>query len=410
MTSRERVVKALNFQATDKLPMDLGGMGSTGISCFAYPKLVAALGLKPRLPRVFDTGQMLAIPDVDVLDALGCDVATVNCDNATNAFYEPERWHEFDFGGRLPALVMNPSDFEVSPDGGIRQRDGSYMPPSSYVFDLEHGGQPLDMNGDIELFDLAQVSESLKNEAPDDAKIASMARYCKKARESTDKAIMFRSPVPCLGYMGGMARFSMLCLTEPEHIKQLNGIVADRAADILRRMIPHVAPYVDVLMLSADDQGTQAGTILPPNVYRELFVPYYKRITGVVHELAPEMKLFLHSCGAIYDIIDDVVDEGFDILNPIQWSARRHSYGEWKEKCCGRLLMWGGGARGQSTLPLGTVEDVRREVSQVAPCLAKNGGYVFCAIHNLLAEVPGEKIVAMYQAARESTRDMHENA
>ena len=74
ITSHERVLNALNFQPTDRLPKDLGGMLSTGISAFAYPKLVAALGLPPRLPRVHDTGQMLALPDLDVLDALGCDV------------------------------------------------------------------------------------------------------------------------------------------------------------------------------------------------------------------------------------------------------------------------------------------------------------------------------------------------
>ena len=403
MTSRERVMKALNFQATDKLPMDLGGMGSTGVSCFAYPKLVEALGLRYRLPRVYDTGQMLALPDMDVLDALGCDVVTVNGDSSTNAFDEPERWHEFDFGGRLPALVMNPSSFEVRKDGSILQHGSLLMPPFSYVFDAEHGGQPLDMDGDLELFDLAKISADFAKGAPSDASLAAIASYCKRARESTDKAVFFRGPVPGLGFMGGMATFSMLCMTEPEHIKQLHEIIAQNAVETLRRLIPLIRDNVDVLMLSADDQGTQAGTILPPAVFRELFVPYYRRMTDAVHEIAPEMKVFLHSCGAIYEILDDIIDAGFDVLNPIQWSAGRHSYPAWKDKCRGRLAMWGGGAKGQSTLPLGTVADVRREVEQVAPCLSEDGGYVFCGIHNLLAEVRAENIVAMYRTAREST-------
>ena len=88
-TSRERVLQTLNFQQPDRVPRDLGGMRSTSISAFAYPKLVAALGLPPRLPKVEDTGQMLALPDLDVLDALGCDVVSI-LDGATNAFEQPE--------------------------------------------------------------------------------------------------------------------------------------------------------------------------------------------------------------------------------------------------------------------------------------------------------------------------------
>ncbi len=403
MNSRERVMRALNFQETDRLPMDLGGMGSTGISCFAYPKLVAALGLKPRLPRVYDTGQMLALPDKDVLDALGCDVATVNGDSCTNAFEEPEKWHEFDFGGRLPALVRSPGDFEVKADGTVLQKGETSMVPGSFVFDAEHGGQPLDMDGDLELFDLKGLDEWLGKSASDAKRLASIAAYCKKARESTDRAIMFRGDIPTPGFRGGMARFSMLCMAEPEHIKELHSIIARRAVERIRALIPLIAPYVDVLMLSADDQGTQSGTILPPKVYRELFVPCYRMMNDAIHELAPGMKVFLHSCGGIYDILDDIADAGFDVLNPVQWPAGKNSYEEWKSKCQGRLALWGGGAKGQSTMPLGTPEDVRREVSQVAPCLAKGSGFVFCCIHNMLAEVPAENAVAMYRAAREST-------
>jgi uroporphyrinogen decarboxylase len=119
-TSRERVLRALNFQPTDRVPRDLGGMRSTGISAFAYPRLIAALGLPPRLPRVEDTGQMLAMPDLDVLDALGCDVVSV-LDNASNAFEQPGLWHPYDFNGRLPGRVRNPAAFSTEPDGTILQ-------------------------------------------------------------------------------------------------------------------------------------------------------------------------------------------------------------------------------------------------------------------------------------------------
>ena len=158
-TSRDRVLRALNFQTTDRVPLDLGGMRSTGISAFAYPKLVAALGLPPRRPKVEDTGQMLALPDLDVLDALGCDVVTI-CDDAANAFEQPELWHDYDFNGRLPARVRQPSAFEALPDGTIVQGN-SRMVPDSVVFDAPHGGQPLDLSADLPKPDLKEVKAYL---------------------------------------------------------------------------------------------------------------------------------------------------------------------------------------------------------------------------------------------------------
>ena len=122
MTSRERVMASLDFRTTDRVPLDLGGMRSTGISAFAYPGLRATLGLPPRAPRLYDTAQMLALPELDVLDALGCDVAHVTLDECTNAFDEPGRWQPYGFNGRLDALVPHPEAFTVLPDGAIEQR------------------------------------------------------------------------------------------------------------------------------------------------------------------------------------------------------------------------------------------------------------------------------------------------
>ena len=126
---RERVMQALNYEMPDRPPKDLGGMLSSSISGFAYPKLVAALGLPPRLPKMYDTGQMLAMPDLDVLDALGVDIVTI-CGRATNAFAEPEKWLPYDFNGRLPALVRNPAIFIT--DDGWDDRAGRY-PDATFV-------------------------------------------------------------------------------------------------------------------------------------------------------------------------------------------------------------------------------------------------------------------------------------
>lgn len=398
MTRRERVRAALRFQPTDQLPKDLGAMASTGVSCFAYPGLVAALGLPPRLPKIFDTGQMLAIPDRDVLDALDCDCCFVGETSFTNAFGEPERWHPFDFGGRLPALVQRPENFAVQPDGTVTQ-GGSTMVPGSYVFDSPHGGQPLDLMAEPKRENLEALAKWLDQSVIRDERVAELAAYCRRARESTDRAIMFRGPGAGLGFRGGIAAFSMLCLLDPGYVRELHAIVTDHAVRQLERVLPAIAPYVDIIMLAADDQGTQQASILPPDVFADLFVPSYRKVNDACHRAAPEVFTFLHSCGAVFNLLDAIIDAGFDILNPVQWMAGGHSFREWKEVCRRRIALWGGGVDTQGTLPLGTVEDVRRQVAEVVGCLKQDSGYVFCAIHNLLAEIAPEKIVALYHTA-----------
>ncbi len=400
MTPRERVLSTLNFESPDRLPKDLGGMLSTGISCFAYPRLVAALGLPERLPRVHDSFQMLALPDLDVLDALDCDVVTIN-GNVTNAFDQPELWHPYDFGGRLPALVLYPDSYEELDDGSIRQ-GGSLMVKDAYVFDADHGGQPLSMDGDVPRDDLDEVRERVKKHCVTEAETEQQADLCRRVRESSDRAVFLSSRIGTgmgIGAMGGLGVFPLLCVMEPDYIRDYHEIMTESAIENVERMLPAIAPHVDIIMMAADDWGTQHSTFASPDVFRELFQPYIRRILQVAHEIAPDVKLFLHSCGAIYDIIDDIVDCGFDILNPVQWPAGGHSYKEWKDKARGRIALWGGGVNAQGTLTVGNVDEVVTEVSEVVPVMKEDNGYVFNSIHNLLAEVDPAKIIAMYETA-----------
>jgi len=399
-TSRERVLQALNFQTPDRMPKDLGGMRSTSISAFAYPKLIEALGLPPRLPRVEDTGQMLALPDLDVLDALDIDVVAI-LDGATNAFDQPELWHAYDFNRRLPALVRYPDNFRTLPDGTILQGRHQRMPPSSYVFDEEHGGQPLDLSAALPKLDLKQLRQSMQSGVIQDERIVSIRGLCRRVRESTDRAVFFNDGTLQarigIGAHSGLAIFPILCITEPDYVTELHEIVTERAVANVRALLPEIHRDIDIIMLTADDWGTQRNLIASPKVYRELFLPYYRRLTDECHRIAPQVKLFMHSCGAIYNLIDLVIESGFDILNPVQWCAGKQSYREWKDRARGRIALWGGGVNAQVTLPLGSVDDVRREVAEVTAYMNQDGGYVFCNIHNILAEIEPEKVIAMYK-------------
>ena len=402
MTSRERVLKALNFEQVDRLPCDLGGMASTGISAFAYSALVKMLGLNPRKPRIHDSYQMLALPDMDVLDALGCDVVSVFW-GVTNAFEEPEKWQEYDFNGRLPAMVRNRNLFTDEKDGTIIQPNlKAKMPPTSTVFNEEHGGQPFELSGSLPKPDIEEVRKQQKAALPTDEEIKAIVDLCKNARQLTDKAIFFNGPINVdisITSPGGIAIFPILCLTEPGYVADLHGLLTEYAIKRIEILLPSITQYVDIIMLSSNDLGTQNNLIAPPYVYENLFMPYLKKINDKIHLIAPDVKTFLHSCGAIYGLIDLIIESGFDVLNPVQWPAGGKQYCQWKDKARNRIALWGGGVDTQHTLPQGSVNDIEKEVTEITKCMSRDGGYVFNAIHNLLAEIAPEKIIAMYRAA-----------
>lgn len=404
MTRRERVLRTLNFE--DYSALDMGGMLSTGISCFAYPGLVNTLGLPSRLPRVHDPIQMLALPDIDVLDALDCDIATVHLDEWTNAYREDNStWKPYAFNGRIQALVQNPDNFEAVGDGSVEYRNekGSYkMVPSSYVFDADHGGEPFNI---FQLEPKKETIESVKIQLEaaklSDEKIVSIREYCKKARNSTDRAILFNGLPMGLKYRNGMAEWSMFCLTDPDYVEEIHSCITDYWLDNAKRLLPEISSYIDIFMANSDDQGTQNSTILPPKIYNQLYVPYYKLMNNEIHHSAPNLKSFLHSCGAIFPLLDSIIEAGFDIINPVQWSAGNHSYREWKDLCRKRIVLWGGGINSQSTLPFGNLHEIELETKEICSYLKKDGGYIFTAIHNILAEISPEKIITLYNAAKQ---------
>ena len=412
MNSRERVLAALNFEQPDRLPKDLGGMLSTGISAFAYPGLVHALGLPWRRAKIHDTMQMLALPDMDVLDALGCDVVTIH-EGMTNAF-EQDIWNDYDFNGRLQARVRYPEKFSVREDGMIVQSEGAtsyfrdtsdmFMPPQAYVFDKAHGGQPMDLSAELPKLDLDIFAEALKKGLYTEAEVENLVSVCKKARSSTDKAIFMSGKISSgigIASYYGIAIFPMLCMLEPDYVWKMHEIIIRHKTQQFEMLLPKIKDYIDVLMVAADDWGTQNSLVASGDTYRKLFLPFNRQINQIVHSMAPNVKTFLHSCGAIYPLIDDFIETGFDIINPVQWSAGTNTVSQWKDKCRKRIAMWGGGVNSQITLPYCSVKDICDEIRKTVPILARDNGYIFNSIHNILAEIEPEKVIALYKTASE---------
>jgi len=162
-----------------------------------------------------------------------------------------------------------------------------------------------------------------------------------------------------------------------------------------------VGDRIDVIFITGTDFGTQRGPFISPDAYRELYKPFHKRLCGWIHENT-SWKVFIHSCGGVRPLIPDIIDAGFDALNPVQCSAEGMEPKGLKNDFGDRLTFWGGGVDTQKTLPFGIPEDVYNEVSERIRIFNKNGGFVFNSIHNIQAGTPVENVKAMLDAIRDS--------
>ena len=161
-----------------------------------------------------------------------------------------------------------------------------------------------------------------------------------------------------------------------------------------------VGDKIDTILVGDTDIGTQKGELFSPDIFRELYKPYFKQMNDWVHENT-NWKTFYHSCGSIANLLDDFVEMGVDIINPVQCSAKNMGAEQLKKHYGEKLTFWGGGINTQWTLPFGTVEDVKKEVIDRLQIFSKGGGYIFSTIHNIQANTPPENIVAMFEAYKE---------
>jgi uroporphyrinogen-III decarboxylase len=182
--------------------------------------------------------------------------------------------------------------------------------------------------------------------------------------------------------------FDRQCEIGLANLEKLHRIAGDRLA---------------VIRVTGTDFGQQRGPFVSPQTYRDLFKPFHKRVNDWVHQHT-NWKTFIHSCGSIRALLEDFIDAGFDILNPVQCSATGMNPGELKQDFGDRIVFWGGGVDTQRTLPFGTPVEVRREVRERIKALAPGGGLVFTPIHNVQARTPVENLLAMYETVREYGR------
>jgi uroporphyrinogen decarboxylase len=166
----------------------------------------------------------------------------------------------------------------------------------------------------------------------------------------------------------------------------------------LKRFLGRLSKYIDVIQFG-DDLGSQKGPLISTKMYREMIKPYHKKQYQWVQKNYPNVKVFLHSCGSIYDLIPDLIDAGVQILNPIQLSAAKMDPVKLKEQFGDKLVFWGGGIDTQQTLTHENPKDIEAEVKRLIDIFKPGGGFVFTQVHNIQANIEPSKVVAAYDAA-----------
>jgi uroporphyrinogen decarboxylase len=396
MNSRERVLTALRHQEPDRVPIDLDGMASTGIMAIAYNRLKAYVGMRGGETKVYDIGQQLAHPEPPLLERFGVDVLPLTRAPLGLNPVHPA-WKPWTLPDGSPASV--PSDFRpVQNERGdwlILDTEGHTirrLPAGGLYFDqVYHPLAEATTVAEIEALELPDLS---------DDELAWLRREACRLHETTDKAIMGHfggSILEAAQSLRGWDRFMMDMALQPGLAQALAQKLADHYVANLPHYLDAVGDYIQIIQMG-DDLGTQRGPQMSPEMYRRIIKPYQRQVYQYV-KTNSDLYLFLHSCGSIYRLIPDLIELGVDILNPVQISAAEMDPARLKREFGRDIVFWGGGIDTQQVLPHATTEQVRQHVQHLLGIFAPGGGYVFCQVHNIQADVPPENIVAMFEAA-----------
>jgi uroporphyrinogen decarboxylase len=409
MTPRERVLAAIAHKEPDRVPIDCGAMRSTGIQAIAYNRLKDHLGIREGHTRVFDMVQQLAEPEPWYLERFRIDAV-----NAGREF-DPAGWKDWTLPDGSPCQVPAYSD--------LRREDGEwfvYNKEGVAVGRMVSGATyftqacfPMaDDDWETKLNDLprhmgkvcwAAMAEPMYEGGLSDTNLKRIGAHVARLRRESDRANMIAFGANLFewsSFLRRMDNFLLDLAAEPTKA----GLLLDRLVEAhlagLDRLLPVLGDNVDLIQLG-DDLGTESGPFFSPDMYREFFKPRHKAIVSHIKKKAPGLKIFLHSCGSIYKLLPDIIEAGFDVVNPVQISAHEMEPERLKREFGRDVTFWGGGCDTQHILAQGTPQQVRDNVRRNIDAFAPGGGFVFCQVHNILSEVPPANVVAMYKAAME---------
>ena len=376
--SRARVRAALDHREPDRIPFDLGGSRQTGIHVRACTALRAALGLPRREPRISDITQQLAEIEPDLADALGCDVgfvmpgtaSTYRRELADDGEYVSYR-DEWGAGRRMPS------------------RDGLYFDS----FDPPLAGE----------IDASTIDGHLWPDPIDPGRFAGMAEAARRIALDEGRAVVVGSITGGLTEglfkLRGFEDGYMDLAADPDRARRVMERILEVKLACWERALAEVGDLVDVVA-EADDLGGQDRPLFSPATYRALVKPLQRELFAFLRRRT-RAKFFFHTCGAVRELIPDLIEIGIDILNPVQVSAAGMDTAALKREFGRDLVFWGGGIDTQRVLGGGSPGEVRAEVRRRIADLRDGGGFVFAAVHNIQANVPAANVVAMWEAWRE---------
>ncbi|AKJ65396.1 uroporphyrinogen decarboxylase family protein [Kiritimatiella glycovorans] len=378
MTSRERVLTALNHEEPDRVPIDLGG-NQTGIHKDAYRDLIEHLGIDDEV-TIMDPVQQLARPCEELLQEFQVDTRYIAAGAASDFDGTIERnerdgkvWHDLvdEFGVRWSM-----------PDDAPRYMDITHHPLAEATLD-DVRDYPFPKGDDPGRFEgLRERALTLRNETP-------------YAVVSGISGVVYET----CWYLRGLEQWFCDLMTEPEFCEAVIDRVCDFWMDFFRVFCDEVGDVVDVIMIG-DDLAGQSGPLFDPKIYRSIVKPRQQKVARYIREHA-SAKLWYHTCGDCREYIPDLIENGVQALNPVQISARGMDPEKLKREWGDRITFWGGACDSQHVLPVASSEDVYEHVRHNVDIFKPGGGFVFNNVHNIQGGVPPENIVALYRAARD---------
>ncbi len=379
LTSRQRVLKAINHEEPDRIPIDIGGTLITTIHRTAHRNLMEYLGWSHFEEDLYDVIQQAVRPDPRILNRFGNDSYCILPGSSS-------AWS-------LEITSHKQASYFTDEWGVVYKK-----PHGGFYFDLYESPLAKATMGDLKSFPWPDGNDpgrtkDLKSRTQE---IFNNTEYALIMSDGT-WGIMQHTAI-LLGY----ERYYNCFTTDLRFLRAVMERVLEFEFTYMDAILPEVKDYMHIVNTS-DDLGTQLGPLINPKTYRKWIKPLHKSLIEHIRKHCTA-KIFFHSCGAISEFIPDLIDIGIDILNPVQVSAEGMDSKKLKREFGADLTFWGGGCDTQKILPRGTPKNVKAEVLRRISDFASGGGFVFCPVHNIQADVPPENLVAMYETVLEHGR------
>ncbi len=385
MNSRERIQSALAHIEPDRIPYDLAGTTVTAITRNAYLSAMQLRGLSTDIgDDEIDPIQQIVTPAEENLVFLKSDTRRIGAQRITD--YRNSK--------RVNGNLIEVTDFygcnwkyEIGHDIYFHLTESPLINADSLSGSLHQLPRP-----DWDFF-----TKMLRKDLNE--QIVNVGDFCGIADRNT--AGFTENSLRIRGY----ENWFMDTMIDPEGVEALSEIILEdkiRYWDAIIDWAIETGNEHKIQVISeCDDLGSQATTIIDPDTLRQIIIPRFKILFSHVKQRLPHVKTFMHSCGAIREILPDLIEAGLDILNPVQFSAAGMDLKELKRDFGDVLTFWGGGVDTQSTLNNGSPQQVADEVKRIIDILAPGGGFVFAPVHNIQDDVSPENFWSMWDTLQQ---------